>query len=884
MPRVPSSTYRLQLHAGFTFENAAGITAYLKDLGISHVYCSPYLQAAPGSMHGYDVVDHQRVNEELGGEEGHQKFCSRLLELGLGQVLDIVPNHMAIGPRNRYWWDVLENGPSSRFATWFDIDWQSSEVRLQNKILIPVLGDQYGRVLSAGQITVERDNYALRVRYVENLYPLAPRSLPIVLTRAGEHADSPALSFLSDSLARLPSPETTDTGGTQSRHRDKEVIFGLLRRFCEEQPKVLSAIDEAIAELNRDFDALDELLNLQHYRLAYWRTADQELGYRRFFDVNTLVGVRVERAHVFDATHRRILEWLGNGVLDGVRVDHPDGLRDPLQYFTRLRHRSPDAWIIGEKILEQGEFLRESWPIEGTTGYDFLNACNSLLTFPDGLRELGGIYQEFTRETLSFDQIAHEKKISVEREALGSDINRLASLFLEICENNRDRRDFTRAEIRRAVREVAACLKVYRTYVVPGRDEISDADHSEILSAVERAKVHRPDLDSGLMDFIGDVLRLRTRGPLEAEFVYRFQQFTSPVMAKGVEDTAFYYYNRLIGLNEVGGAPDRDGLSVAEFHNYCRKMQASHPFTMATLSTHDTKRSDDVRARLAVLTESAGQWKTFLKRWSRQNAFFKANGHPDRNTEYFLYQTMIGAWPIEANRLGGYMLKAAREAKQQTNWTQPNREFEDALQLFIDRLYASSDFLNSMEELVKRFDGPGRINSLAQTLMKCTAPGVPDTYQGSELWDLHLVDPDNRAPVDYSVRMSMLAEVKSRVTAEEILKDMDRGMPKLWVLHRALRLRQEKTAWFQAQADYVPLAIEGNKTDYAIGYVRAGSVATIVPRWNLKLGGNWSGTTVELPAERWTNVLTSEVVKGGRVRIQSLLERFPVALLVKEEN
>jgi (1->4)-alpha-D-glucan 1-alpha-D-glucosylmutase len=884
MPRVPSSTYRLQLHRGFTFENAAGIAAYLKDLGISHVYCSPYLQAAPGSMHGYDVVDHQRVNEELGGEEGHQKFCSRLLELGLGQVLDIVPNHMAIGPRNRCWWDVLENGPSSRFATWFDIDWQSSEVRLQNKILIPVLGDQYGRVLSAGQITVERDNYALRVRYMENLFPLAPRSLPIVLTRAGEHADSPALSFLSDSLARLPSPETTDTGGTQSRHRDKEVIFGLLRRFCEEQPKVLSAIDEAIAELNLDFDALDELLNLQHYRLAYWRTADQELGYRRFFDVNTLVGVRVERAHVFDATHRRILEWLGNGVLDGVRVDHPDGLRDPLQYFTRLRHRSPDAWIIGEKILEQGEFLRESWPIEGTTGYDFLHACNSLLTFPDGLRELGRIYQEFTRETLSFDQIAHEKKIGVEREALGSDINRLASLFLEICENNRDRRDFTRAEIRRAVREVAACLKVYRTYVVPGRNEISDADHSEILSAIERAKVHRSDLDSGLMDFIGDVLGLRTRGPLEAEFVYRFQQFTSSVMAKGVEDTAFYYYNRLIGLNEVGGAPDRDGLSVAEFHNYCRKMQASHPFTMATLSTHDTKRSDDVRARLAVLTETAGQWKTFLKRWSRQNAFFKTNGHPDRNTEYFLYQTMIGAWPIEANRLGGYMLKAAREAKQQTNWTQPNREFEDALQLFIDRLYASSDFLNSMEELVKRFDGPGRINSLAQTLMKCTAPGVPDTYQGSELWDLHLVDPDNRAPVDYSIRMSMLAEVKARVAAEEILKDMDRGMPKLWVLHRALQLRQEKTEWFQAQADYVPLAIEGNKTDYAIGYVRAGSVATIVPRWNLKLGGNWSGTTVELPAERWTNVLTSEVVKGGRVRIQSLFERFPVALLRKEEN
>jgi (1->4)-alpha-D-glucan 1-alpha-D-glucosylmutase len=884
MLRVPSSTYRLQLHAGFTFEDAAGVAAYLRDLGISHVYCSPYLQAAPGSMHGYDVVDHQRVNEELGGEEGHQKFCARLLELGLGQVLDIVPNHMAIGPRNQYWWDVLENGPSSRFATWFDIDWHSSEVRLQNKVLIPVLGDQYGRVLSAGQIKIERDNFALRVRYMENLYPLAPRSLPNVLTRAGDYADSPALSFLSDSLARLPSPETTDIEGIQSRHRDKEVIFRLLRRFCEEQPEALRAIDQAIAELNLAPDSLDELLNQQHYRLAYWRTADQELGYRRFFDVNTLVGVRVERAHVFDATHRRILEWLGNGVLDGVRVDHPDGLRDPSQYFTRLRHRSPDAWIIGEKILERCELLREGWPIEGTSGYDFLNVCNSVLIFPDGLKELGRIYQEFTQEPIDFDEIAHEKKIAVQQEALGSDVNRLASLFLEICENNRDRRDFTRAEIRRAVREVAACFKVYRSYVVPDRNEISDTDRAEILSAVEKAKVYRSDLDAGLMDFIGDVLRLNERGPLETEFVYRFQQFTSPVMAKGVEDTAFYCYNRLIGLNEVGGAPDRDGMTVDEFHDYCRNMQASHPFTMTTLSTHDTKRSDDVRARLAVLTEMPGQWKGSLKRWARQNVSFKTNGYPDRNTEYFLYQTMIGAWPISSDRLTAYMLKAAREAKQQTSWTQQNKKFEDALGAFIAGLYASSDFLAAMEEFVQRIIGPGRINSLAQTLTKCTAPGVPDTYQGGELWALHLVDPDNRAPVDYSIRRSMLADLKAGLTVEEILKDAERGMPKLWLLYKALGLRREKPEWFQVQADYAPLAIEGKKADYAIGYVRARSVATIVPRWSMKLGGSWSGTTVELPLERWTNVLTSEILNGGRVSIQSLLQRFPVALLVKEEN
>ncbi len=360
----------------------------------------------------------------------------------------------------------------------------------------------------------------------------------------------------------------------ESRHRDKKVISGLLHRFCEEHPRALAAIDQAIEELNSDHDALDELLNLQHYRLAYWRTADQELGYRRFFDVNSLIGLRVERPHVFNATHRRILGWLDQGVLDGVRVDHPDGLRDPKQYFTRLRERSPEAWIIGEKILEPGEFLREDWPIEGTSGYDFLNVCNAFLIDPEGLRDLTRIYQEFTQEPTDFEAIAHDKKVSVAQEALGSDVNRVASLFLEICENNRDRRDYTRAEIRRAIREVAACFRIYRTYVVSERDEIVDEDRREVFAAVERAKLHRTDIDPGLFDFIADVLLLRTRGTLETEFVYRFQQFTSPIMAKGVEDTAFYCYNRLISLNEVGAAPDRDGMSTSQFHEYCAAMQS----------------------------------------------------------------------------------------------------------------------------------------------------------------------------------------------------------------------------------------------------------------------------------------------------------------------
>lgn len=884
MPRVPSSTYRLQLHAGFTFEDAAKVAPYLKELGISHIYSSPYLQAAPGSMHGYDVVDHQKVNEELGGESGHDKFCAHLRELGLGQVLDIVPNHMAIGPRNRYWWDVLENGPSSRFATWFDIDWQSSEVRLQNKVLIPVLGDQYGRALSAGQIQIERENEFLRVRYIDNLFPLAPRSVPIVLTRASRLAYSPTLSFFSDSFARLPMPDATDVEGIQSRHRDKEVIFGLLRRFCEEHPESLQAIDEAIGELNRDCDALDELLNLQYYRLAYWRTADQELGYRRFFDVNSLVGLRVERAHVFDATHRRILEWLETGILDGVRVDHPDGLRDPVQYFTRLRQRSPDAWIIGEKILEPGEFLRENWPIEGTSGYDFLNVCNSLLVFPEGLNEITGIYKDFTREPVDFEQIAHDKKLSVEQEALGSDVNRLASLFLEICENNRDRRDYTRAEIRRAIREVASCFRIYRTYVVPERNEIADEDRNEILAAVEKAKTHRTDLDPGLLEFIGDVLQLHSRGALETEFVFRFQQFTSPVMAKGVEDTAFYCFNRMIGLNEVGAAPGSDGLTTSQFHEYCTRMQASHPLTMTTLSTHDAKRSDDVRARLAVLTEIPGQWRSYLRRWSRQNASFKTNAFPDRNTEYFLYQTMIGAWPIAPDRLSAYMEKAVREAKQQTSWTQQNKDFEDALKNFINRLYQSKEFLAAMQEFVDRILFPGRVNSLAQSLLKCTAPGVPDTYQGSELWDLHLVDPDNRAPIDYSERTSMLSELHANPTPTTILERMDSGLPKMWILFRALHLRQQRPDWFGASSTYVPLECEGRRSQHVVGFLRAGNVATIVPRWLAKLSGNWSGTAVTLPSGRWTNLLTSEILSGGRIPLQNLFEQFPVALLIREEN
>jgi len=776
----------------------------------------------------------------------------------------------------------LENGPSSRFAAWFDIDWNSSEVKLQNKVLIPALGDQYGRVLSAGEIKICYDGRSFQLRYFDHCFPLAPRSLAIPLSMAAKYVNAPTLGFIADSLARLPAPDSSEEEVLTARHRDKTILYELLERATNEQTGVAPAIRRAVDELNANIDALDSLLNLQNYRLAYWRTADQELGYRRFFDVNTLIGVRVERPWVFAATHVRIMEWLKKGILDGVRVDHPDGLRDPELYFDRLRAGSPEAWIVAEKILEREETLPATWPIDGTTGYDFLNKCNGLLVYGEGLNELTELYSNFTGEPAPFELMVHAKKLNVEHEALGSDVNRLAQLFVEICENSRDRRDYTRAEIRRAIREVAASFSVYRTYVAPVRDEITEEDTKQISNAVAFAKTQRSDLSADLFDFIFDVLALRARGTVETEFLLRFQQFTSAVMAKGLEDTAFYCYNRMIGLNEVGGSPERNGISLDEFHAHCARIEADHPKTMNTLSTHDTKRSEDVRARLAVLTEIPGHWRSALHRWSRRNQQFKTGKLPDRNTEYFLYQTLIGAWPIGADRLTVYMEKAAREAKEQTSWTQPNKEFEDALKLFIERILATDDFISELDAFVQKLLLPGRVNSLTQTLLKCTAPGVPDTYQGSEIWDLRLVDPDNRGPVDYESRQGMLAELEAGMNIEEIMGRMDSGIPKLWVLYKALHLRREKPEWFGREAGYIPLPVGGAKREHLIAFLRGNSVAVLAPRWNVKLGSGFGSMTVELPLGSWSNVFTGERIDGGSTRAQQLFRRFPVALLVRD--
>ncbi|MGA8940388.1 MAG: malto-oligosyltrehalose synthase [Acidobacteriaceae bacterium] len=880
MGHVPGSTYRLQLHREFNFDDAAAIVEYLKSLGITHVYCSPYLQAAPGSMHGYDVVDHRSVNEELGGAPAHERFCEKLGQNGLGQVLDIVPNHMSLGAQNKYWWDVLENGTSSRYASFFDIDWNSSEERLRDKVLVPILPDQYGRSLSAGLVVVRRKGAQFTVEAAGQTFPVSPSSLALILGKAAEYAKSDALNFVSASFARLPLPDLWDRRTILARHRDKQVLLGLLDRLCDEEGRVSEAIDQVVGEVNASVDALDEFLSQQYYRLSYWRTADQQLGYRRFFDVNTLIGLRVEREFVFDETHALIVKWLKHGLLDGVRVDHPDGLRDPKQYFERLRERAPEAWIVGEKILEPGEWMRD-WPIEGTSGYDFLNMVMGVLVHREGLKRLGEQYIAFTGDDSDFPGVAHDKKLAVEQEALGSDVNRLTSLFVDICESNRDQRDFTRAEIRRAIREVAACFSVYRTYVVPERNEIAEEDRVRIGRATESAKRNRADIDSELFDFMRDVLTLRVMGKLEMEFVNRFEQFTGPVMAKGVEDTALYCWNRLIVMNEVGSDPDCGGFSLEHFHEYQVKMQQTFPMTMTTLSTHDTKRSDDVRARMLVLSEIPDTFAEAVRRWSGRNAKHRKGDLIDSGTEWFLYQTLVGAWPIDGERLRAYMQKAMREAKVRTSWVANNEEYERAVNRYIDALLCDAKFVGELEAFVTDIAGAGRVNSLAQTLMKYTAPGVPDLYQGGELWDFSLVDPDNRRPVDYARRMQLLKEMAT-MGVKQVMERSDDGLPKLWLVHQALRLRKEHPEWFGDGAEYVPVMAEGPQAERVIAFRRGRDVVTVVPRWS-HAAGKWGDTVIAIPAGRWKNRLTGAQVEGGRVIMDTLLAEFPVALLVREK-
>lgn len=875
------ATYRIQLHGGFGFPAAAAIADYLAYLGVSHVYCSPYLQAVPGSTHGYDVINHQQVNTELGGVKAHAQFCQTLQRHRLGQILDIVPNHMAmVGRENPWWWDVLENGPSSRYAYYFDVEWDHPEAKLRNTVLLPVLGDHYGRVLEKRELRLERESGRFIIRYHDQVFPVSPRSLDTLLAKAAQQCGSDDLGFIADALERLPPSTAIDRIAVQRRHRDKEVLHGQLARLCTERPEVGAAVDLVIEEMNADPDQLDALIERQNYRLAFWRTAGRELGYRRFFDINTLVGLCAEDERVFADTHALILQWLEEGILDGLRVDHPDGLRDPEQYFDRLHSACPRAWIVAEKILEPGEELPQTWPIAGTSGYDFMYRVNNLLADPAGEQPLTRIYAHFTGEATDFPTLMREKKHLVMREVLGSDVNRLTALFVDICERHRRHRDYTRHELHEVLREVIAWLPVYRTYVKAQSGQITDSDLDTITNTLAAAKNNRPDLDGDLFDFFRDILLLRVRGDLESELVMRFQQITGPVMAKGVEDTAFYCFNRLVSLNEVGGDPGKLGLSLEEFHEACRKSQALWPRSMLATSTHDTKRSEDVRARINLLSEIPEKWGEALSRWANHNERYRADGFPDRNIEYLMYQTLVGAWPIDANRAVAYMEKASREAKTNTSWTNPNPVYDRALAGFVECTLNDAEFTADLQEFVKPLVEPGRINSLAQTLLKLTAPGIPDFYQGTELWDLSLVDPDNRRPVDYDLRLRLVSDLDG-MKAEEVLERTEEGLPKLWVIRQALKLRSGGLC--APESSYRAIYARGAKADHVVAFARGERAITVAPRFTMKLAGNWGDTTIGLPPGLWLNHFTEEILQN-EAGLGALLKRFPVALLSLQDQ
>jgi (1->4)-alpha-D-glucan 1-alpha-D-glucosylmutase len=875
----PTATYRLQLHADFPFDAAAGISDYLSELGVTHAYCSPYLQAAPGSTHGYDVIDYTRANVELGGEEGLRRFAAALKSADLGQILDIVPNHMAISTSANWWWaDVLENGPSSHFASYFDVEWESPEARLRNLVLIPILSDHYGRVLEAGDIQIVRQGAELQVRYAGNIYPISPSSLGPVLGRAARQAGSDALAFLADAFNELPRPTATDRASVRRRHRDKAVLREQLRRLLDDDPFVASAIDQVIADMNADPDALHALLDLQNYRLAWWRSADRDLGYRRFFDIDTLIGLRMEDEQVFQDTHNRVLEWVRDGALDGLRIDHLDGLRDPQEYLDRLRAAAPNTWIVAEKILDGEEELPATWPIAGTTGYDFLNRVIGLFIDPEGEAPLTDFYREFTGDTRDYAGLVRDKKVLVLREMLGSDITRLTDLLLQICERHRRHRDYSRHQLSDALRELIAWFPVYRTYIQPYSGKLSESDRQYIDIAVREAMRERPDIEATLFEFLRDLITLTVTGDLEKEFVARLQQLTGPAMAKGVEDTAFYTYNRFIALNEVGGDPSWFGISPHQFHEKARETQRQWPLTMIATATHDTKRGEDVRARLALLSEQPSAWMDAVRRWSAMAQPHRTRELPDRNTEYFFYQTLVGAWPVCAERMTAYMEKVCREAKTHTSWTAPDSAYEDAVRAFVERCLNDRHLMQDVTQFVGSLIESGRINSLAQTLVKLTAPGVPDTYQGTELWSLHLVDPDNRRPVDYEARRRALAEVK-HLSAQATWERADEGLPKMRVTHAALQLRRRRRDAFDESSSYVAVDARGALASHVFAFRRGEHVMTIVPRLVLRAGGRWAGTSICVPHGSWTNVLTGYSIDGGEVELAELWRDFPVALL-----
>jgi (1->4)-alpha-D-glucan 1-alpha-D-glucosylmutase len=926
--RVPRATYRLQLSGNFTFRDAAEIVPYLDELGISHLYASPYLKARPGSAHGYDIIDHGALNPEIGSEEDYERLAEALRGRGMGQVLDLVPNHMGVFGRDNGWWlDVLENGPASRYARYFDIDWYpTNRAVLHGRVLLPVLGDHYRRVLEGGELglTFEPESGSFHVDYYEHRCPLDPGTYPMILARGVERLerrlgeDDPRLLELQSivtAFENLPGRDEPDAERLEERRRESVVNKGRLARLCGESPEVRRFVEENARRVGGDFGALHELLESQAYRLAYWRVASDEINYRRFFSINELAGIRMEDEEVFEATHGLVLELLKRGRVEGLRIDHPDGLYDPAGYFRRLQEaaeevRGEPVYLLAEKILAHHERLPEDWPVHGTTGYEFANLITGLFVDRAAESHLDRTYRRFTGRDEPFEELVYRCKKHIMRTALSSELNVLSRRLLAISEANRRAFDFTINGLRDAISEVVACFPVYRTYIT-GAD-VSGQDRRYVEWALAQARKRSLAADTSIFDFLRGILLLEVGEEMREPavgFVMKFQQYTGPVMAKGLEDTALYIYNRLVSLNEVGGEPDRFGASPEAFHYLNSERAERWPHAMLSTSTHDTKRSEDVRARIDALSELPREWRENLLRWGRLNRSKKlvVDGEPapDRNDEYLLYQTLLGAWPpgefgLEGfrKRVEEYMLKAAREAQVHTSWINANEEYEAAVSHFVRELLSDPEsyFLREFLPFQKKVAMIGALNSLSSTLLKLTAPGVPDIYQGNEIPDFSLVDPDNRRPVDYELRKRLLAELKALPPerAPSLLEDPDDPRAKLYVTWKALAFRRERPDLFEA-GEYLPLEVEGERADHVVAFARRsgeGVAVVVAPRLCAGFPEGrgllippraWDDTRVALstPGRRFRNLFTGGIVLSGRrhLSVAEALADFPVALL-----
>lgn len=952
---VPRATYRLQLHRDFGFADARAVLPYLAALGISHVYASPFLKARPGSTHGYDIVDHATVNPEIGSEEDFDLYCACLAELGMSQVIDIVPNHVGVlGAENAWWLDVLANGPASEYAAHFDIDWSPPSAELQGKLLLPVLGDQYGQVLENGELRLgfAPQHGEFSVHYYEHRFPVDLSDYPALLSMA-DAADNPAafdeanaaLEILLAALRHLPPRDADDPEAVAERRRNQPLFRQQLADLHARLPAVRARVAAAL-EAHRgqagdpaSFDALDDLLSRQAYRLASWRVAADDINYRRFFDVNDLAALRMEHAPVFEATHERILQWVAEGRASGLRIDHPDGLADPAGYFERLQTRhaevaGPDAqplYVVVEKIFAEFEPAPDDWRVHGDTGYRFANLCNNLFVDPVQEARFSRIYRAFTGEARDFSEVLLEARQLIMTHSLSGELGTLSHWLHDIAQRDRRTRDFTRSRLRGALAEIIAAFPVYRSYI--SARGLGDADRRYVERAVEDAARRGLAGDASVLRFVRDVLLgaptepdadLRAR---KLAFLQRLQQFTAPVMAKAMEDTAFYRYTRLVSLNEVGGDPRTFGIGVEDFHLACERLACTHPYGMLGTSTHDSKRSEDVRARIDVLSEMPGAWRLALRRWRGLNVRHKTRlsdaTAPSANDEYLFYQTLLGVWPFEApgaderatllERLQACMQKSAREAKTHTSWMNPDAAYEAALAAFIRRVLADeagfmADFV-PFQQHVAQF---GAFNSLNTQLLKLAVPGVPDIYQGCEGWNFSLVDPDNRRPVDFDAAAQRLRTMQhdypqgaNAEGLDAMLATLPDSRLKQYLLWRGLSLRQRMPATLR-DGPYLPLDVQGPAARHVVAFARVGddgAVVVIATRLLMSLCAGdaarvadaavWAGTSVALPWQHapdgWSEMLSGRGLAraddaSATVELSEVFGPLPMALLVAERG